>query len=75
MDGRVVSTCLTSTAKGASPPYAACRRHSPASTRVKGALDAFTLTVHYDLAAITPQAMKTQLAVISYPVSSALSGE
>ena len=38
---------------------------------VEGNLDDFTLTVDYDLAAITPQAMKIQLAAIGYPVASA----
>ena len=40
---------------------------------VEGDLDAFTLTVDYDLAAITPQAMRTQLDAIGYPADAALS--
>lgn len=43
----------------------------PGVREVKGDLDAFTLTVRYDLASITPLAIKTQLAAIGYPTSDA----
>lgn len=38
---------------------------------VEGDLERLTLTVQYDLAAITPQAMKAQLAAIGYPAAGA----
>ncbi len=41
----------------------------PGVREVEGDLDAFTLTVRYDLASITPLAIKTQLAAIGYPTS------
>ena len=41
----------------------------PGVREVEGDLDAFTLTVRYDLASITPLAIKTQLAAIGYPAS------
>ena len=43
----------------------------PGVREVEGDLDAFTLTVRYDLASITPLAIKTQLAAIGYPTSAA----
>ena len=38
----------------------------PGVREVNGDLDAFTLTVRYDLASITPLAIKAQLAAIGY---------
>lgn len=43
----------------------------PGVRGVEGDLETFTLTVRYDLASITPLAIKTQLAAIGYPVSGA----
>lgn len=43
----------------------------PGVRGVDGDLDAFTLTVRYDLASITPVAIKAQLAAIGYPASAA----
>ena len=38
---------------------------------VEGDLERLTLTVRYDLTAITPQAMRMQLAAIVYPAAGA----
>ncbi len=38
---------------------------------VRGSLEESTLTIDYDLASITPLAMKAQLAAIGYPVADA----
>ena len=43
----------------------------PGVREVEGDLDEFTLTVRYDLASITPVAIKAQLAAIGYPASAA----
>ena len=41
--------------------------HFPGAREVKSDLETSTLTVRYDLASITPLAIKTQLAAIGYP--------
>ena len=46
----------------------------PGVRGVEGDLETFTLTARYDLASITPLAIKTQLATIGYPVSGAEEG-
>ena len=43
----------------------------PGIHSIDGDLEQATLTVDYDLAAITPLAMKKQLAAIGYPVAGA----
>ncbi len=45
--------------------------HFPGVREVEGDLETSTLFVRYDLASITPLAIKTQLAAIGYPASAA----
>ena len=75
MDGRVVFHVPDLHCEGCIASVRSVLEAFSGVHEVDGDLEAFTLTVDYDLASITPQAMRTQLADIGYPVSSALTGE